>query len=98
VTGVFAAVIVCPKGAETAPFGHTIIPGSRDYRAGLVSMDVPWDRVRHVDSRKDYWILAVDRVHRIVLYKEAFTREQQAELSLFLAARPGITGSTRRLR
>jgi YcxB-like protein len=68
-----------------------------DYRAGLVSIDVPWDRIQHVDSRKDYWILVVDRVHRIILYKGAFTREQLAELSLFLSARPSVTGSRRRL-
>jgi hypothetical protein len=68
-----------------------------DYRAGLVSMNVPWDRVRHVDSRKDYWILLVDRVDRIILYKGAFTREQLAELSLFFAARPSVIGSRRRL-
>jgi len=58
------------------------------YRAGLVSMDVPWGRVQRVVGRKDCWVLFVDRVHRIVLYREAFTREQQGELSLFLATRP----------
>jgi hypothetical protein len=56
-------------------------------RTDTTTIHLTWDKLQRIHESNDLWVFVANRQTRIAVAKRALSRDQQAELAAFIAAR-----------
>lgn len=56
-------------------------------RTDTTTIHLTWDKLKRIHESNDLWVFVADRLTRTAVAKRALSRDQQAELAAFIAAR-----------
>jgi hypothetical protein len=65
----------------------TLTSEGTEWRTDTTTIHLTWDKLKRIHESNDLWVFVANRQTRIAVAKRALSRDQQAELAAFIAAR-----------